>query len=288
MLDEPAPIVWHNGRLVEREQAAPSIASHSLHLGIGVFDGIMAYWNGGRYYVHRLEAHLDRMVNSAAQIGLGFDWSPPDLAAGIEALLADLPARTYYLRPIAYRSVPQLSFSDEMPVDVTVLAVAIARDRVKPLSCHISPYQRISGQAVPIAWKLCGTYINSYLSRRAAERSGFDDALLLDQCGRLTEAAAANLFLIEGDRLVTPALTPHIFPGITRATLLDIAQGLGVEVIERDLYPADLAAFDGAFLAATMMEIKPIARIDPHRYDTAEHPLFQAVLREFQAITHQS
>jgi branched-chain amino acid aminotransferase len=284
---EAASIAWYNGNLVQREQAAPSIASHSLHLGIGVFDGIMAYWNGDHYYIHRLAAHLDRLCHSSQHMGLEFSWSTAELAAGIEALLAELPARTYYLRPIVYRSIAQLNFSDEMPVDVTVLAVAIDRDIMKPLTCHISPYERVSGRAIPITWKLCGTYLNSYLSRRTAEQQGFNDALLLDQEGKITEASAANLFLLEGDRLVTPALTPNIFPGITRATLLDIAQVLGIEVVERDIRPEELAKFDGAFLAATMIELKPLAAIDPHSYDTVRHPVFRSILKEFQEVTHQ-
>ena len=287
MFLEATPIVWHNGKLVERENAAPSIASHSLHLGIGVFDGIMAYWNSDRYYIHRLDAHLDRLRNGSTHIGLGFSWSNEDLKAGILALLEALPATNYYIRPIVYRSVPQLNFNDTMPVDVTILAVTIPRDVDKSLTCHISPYERVSGGAIPVEWKLCGTYVNSYLARRAAEVAGFNDAILLDQQGRITEAAVANLFLLQKDRVITPALTPNIFPGITRATLLDIAGELGIEVVERDVRPEELGNFDGAFLAATMMELKPVATIHPHQYDSINHPLFRRFLKEFREITHQ-
>ncbi|HEY9690927.1 MAG TPA: aminotransferase class IV [Oculatellaceae cyanobacterium] len=284
---EATPIVWHNGKLVEREQAAPSIASHSLHLGIGVFDGIMAYWNGNHYYIHCLDAHLDRLRNGATQMGLEFPWSNADLKLGILSLLDQLPATNYYIRPIVYRSVPQLSFNDLMPVDVTILAVTIARDVDKSLTCHISPYERISGNAIPLAWKICGTYVNSYLARRAAQVAGFNDAILLDQQGRITEAAVANLFLIQKEKLVTPALTPHIFPGITRLTIIDIAKSLQLQVEERDIKPTDLENFDGAFLAATMMELKPLSTIHPYKYDTSNHPLFRSCLKEFQEITHQ-
>ncbi|MFE1743944.1 aminotransferase class IV [Coleofasciculus sp. H7-2] len=287
MFFEATPIVWHNGKLVERENAAPSIASHSLHLGIGVFDGIMAYWNSDRYYIHRLDAHLDRLRNGSTHIGLGFSWSNEDLKAGIWALLEAVPATNYYIRPIVYRSVPQLNFNDTMPVDVTILAVTIPRDVNKSLTCHISPYERVSGNAIPVAWKLCGTYVNSYLARRAAEVAGFNDAILLDSQGRITEAAVANLFLLQKDTVITPALTPNIFPGITRATLLDIAEELGIKVVERDVRPEELGNFDGAFLAATMMELKPVATIHPHQYDSLNHPLFRRFLKEFREITHQ-
>lgn len=283
---EATPIVWHNGRIVEREQADPSIASHSLHLGIGVFDGIMAYWND-HYYIHRLDDHLNRLRHSAVQMGLGFSWSNEDLKLGIKSLLAELPPTNYYIRPIVYRKEPELVFREQMPVDVAILAVTSPRDVDKALKCHISSYERVSGRAIPVVWKICGVYVNSYLSRRAAQLAGFDDAIMLDQEGRITEATAANLFLLQQDQVVTPKLTPNIFPGITRQTVLDIAESSQIEVIERDILPDELGSFDGAFVAATMMELKPIIIIDPHQYDSSNHPLFQLFLTKLRAITHQ-
>jgi branched-chain amino acid aminotransferase len=281
------PLVWHNGKIIERQQADPSIASHSLHLGIGVFDGIMAYWNGDRYYIHRLDAHFDRLRHSATKMGLEFAWTTEDLKLGLKSLLDQLPATNYYIRPIVYRKEPQLVFREEMPVDVTILAVTSPRDLDKPLKCHISSYERVSGRAIPISWKICGVYVNSYLSRRAAELAGFDDAIMLDQEGRITEATAANLFLFQAEKVITPKLTPSIFPGITRETILDIAQSSGIEVIEREIRPDELGDFDGAFLAATMMELKPLSTIDPYEYDSSNHPLFQLFLTKFREITHQ-
>ena len=287
MIFEPAAIAWYNGKLVEREQAAPSVASHSLHLGVGVFDGIMAYWNGDRYYIHRLEAHLDRLRHGATNMGLQFSWSNQDLKSGLLSLLDRIPATNYYIRPIVYRAGAYLNFNDEMPVDVTILAVTIARDVDKSLTCHISKFERVSGHAIPVTWKICGTYVNSYLSRRAAQTDGFDDAILLDQKGRITEATAANIFFLQKDTIITPALTENIFPGITRSTLLDIASAVGIEVIERDILPEELGNFEGAFLAATMMELKPLAMIDNYQYESSNHPLFRKFLQEFREITHQ-
>lgn len=284
---EPAAKAWHNGKIVEREQAAPSVASHSLHLGVGVFDGIMAYWNGDRYYIHRLEAHLDRLRHGATKMGLQFSWSNADLKSGLLSLLDQIPQTNYYIRPIVYRAGAYLTFNDEMPVDVTILAVTIARDVDKSLTCHISKFERVSGRAIPVTWKICGTYVNSYLSRRAAGADGFDDAILLDQKGRITEATAANIFFLQKDTVITPALTENIFPGITRSTLLDIAFSAGIEVIERDIFPEELGNFEGAFLAATMMELKPLARIDNYHYESSNHPLFRRFLYEFRQITHQ-
>jgi len=169
--------------------------------------------------------HLDRLRNGSTQMGLGFPWSNEDLILGV-SLLDEVPVNNYYIRPIVYRSVPQLNFSDAMPVDVTILAVTIARDVDKPLTCHISTYERVSGRAIPVDWKICGTYVNSYLSRRAAEVGGFDDAIMLDQSGRISEATAAS-FSCKRHSHYTCAYSEY-FPGITRSTLLDVAKSLGL------------------------------------------------------------
>jgi branched-chain amino acid aminotransferase len=289
MLFEATQIAWHNGQIVQSEQAAPSIASHSLHLGIGVFDGMMAYWNQDHYYIHQVDAHLDRLCKGSSKMGLSFPWSIAELKAGIEALLSELAISDYYIRPIVYRSSPQINVtgSEKMPVDVAIFGVTVPRDVEKPLACHISPYERISSLAIPVHWKICGSYVNSYLVRKAAEAAECDDGIMLDHNGRIAEASAANLFLLQREILVTPSLTPDIFPGITRFVLLDIAKSLNIKLVERDIYPTELDKFDGAFLASTLMEMRPIHRVGDYHYDSLNHPLFKKLLKEFRAITHQ-
>jgi len=284
---ETTSIAWHNGRIVPREQANPSIASHSLHLGLGVFDGIIAYWNGDHYYIHRMIQHLERLNNGSNKIGLYYSWTTQTLAAGIWELLEQLPPRTYYIRPIVYRSQPQIVIVNDAPVDVTILAVTVLRDVDKSLSCQISNIERVSSRAIPVAWKLCGTYINSYLARTTAQAAGFDDGIMLNQAGNVAEASAANLlFLYEGS-IITPSLDSDVFPGITRYTIFDIAHELGISVIERTIKPNELSSFEGAFLASTMMEVKPIHNIQDYQYQTANNKLFQRLLAVFREITHQ-
>lgn len=289
MIFEATQLVWHNGKLVQREQAAPSIASQSLHLGIGVFDGMMAYWNGTHYYIHQIDAHLDRLQNGSKKMGLKFSWSNKELKSGIEALLDEVPKANYYIRPIVYRPSPQINVTgyDNMPVDVAIFGVTAPRDIEKPLSCHISPFERVSSRAIPVCWKICGTYVNSYLVRLAAEAAGFNDGIMLDREGRIAEASAANIFFLHKDTVVTPTLTPDIFPGITRSTLLEIARSIGIEVVERDIRPEEISNFEGAFLASTLMELKPLTNIEIHKYNSLNHPLFRCLLKEFHDITYQ-
>lgn len=287
---QPTSEAWFNGRIVHREQAAPSIASNSFHMATGVFDGLMAYWNRDHYYLHRAAEHLKRFKAGCRNMDLDFSWTESDLEAGITELLGRCPERTHYIRPICFRggpSVPAITWrGTSQPVDVCVFGVACGRDDATPMAAQLSPIERVSGRAAPVQWKACGVYVNSFLAQHTAEQAGFDTGVMLDRVGRLAEASTSNLFFVGCDELVTPALTPEIFPGITRQVVLEIAAGLGIPVVERDVYPSELGEFDAAFLCATLIELRPLSCIGDHPYESASHPVFVAILNRFREITH--
>ncbi len=280
---------WFNGSINPLETGAPSIASISLHLGTGVFDGLMAYWNEGHYYLHRAEAHLDRFRQGAYRMGLAIPWTTGQLLAGVHELLANEPVGTQYVRPIAYRRAPELwvTGNDGMPVDVSIFTVRVARDNDALISCHISPIERISSRAIPGHTKVSGAYVNSFNARKTAEKAGFDDGLMLDREGRLTEASAANFVAISDHRLITPPINPDVFPGITRSTVFDLADEIGAEVQQVDIRPADFGGIKAAFLCSTLMEIRGISRIGETVLATADNELYRNVLKSFRQLTHQ-
>jgi len=282
---------WSNGEIKDREQGAPSVASISFHLGTGVFDGIMAYWNRDHYYIHRAEDHLIRFRRGAACMGLIVPWSVEDLLAGITELLKHEPQGTQYIRPIAFRGGPELwvTGSEGRPVDVSIFTVRTEthRDLDAPLRCELSAVERISSRSIPGQIKVSGAYVNSFHARKTAEKSGADDGLMFDRDGHLTEASAANVFLIRGDRLITPRLKPDVFPGITRQVVLELARDNGIETRQADLTRQHLAAIDGAFLCSTLMEIRPIATLDDKQLQTTELQTFKTLLTTFRSITHQ-
>lgn len=281
-------LAWVDGEVVPREQGAPSLASSTFHMGTGVFDGIMAYWNEDHYRLHRGREHLERFKTGAARMDLPFPWTVEELEEGIGALLDTLPRRTHYIRPIAFRGAPEIMLvaSRDLPVSACVFAVEVERDVPDPLRGTIVPVQRVSSRAIPVSWKVCGTYANSFLAQRRAFARGADVGVLLDGAGRLAEASTSNLFLIEGDALVTPSVDADVFPGITRRSVLEIAERIGVEAVERAVDPAELADCDGVFLASTMLELRPLHAIDEATFDTAAHPLYRRVRAEFDAATH--
>ena len=283
-------LAWVDGALVPREQGAPSLASSTFHMGTGVFDGLMAYWNDDHFHLHRAQEHLERFKTGAARMDLPFPWELAELEAGIRALLDTLPRRTHYIRPIAFRGAPEIMLvaSRELAVNACIFAVEAARDVPDPMRGTIVPIERVSSRAIPVAWKVCGTYANSFLAQRRAYERGADVGVLLDGAGRLAEASTSNLFLIRDGALVTPSVDAgaDVFPGITRRSVLEIARRLGVPAVERPVDPAELATCEGAFLASTMLELRPFSAIDEIAFATAEHPLYRRVRAEFDAATH--
>lgn len=282
---------WYNGEIVHREEGAPSVASASFHLGTSVFDGMMAYWNRNHYYFHRGEAHLDRFRRGCERMGLTVPWSIDQMLAGINDLLSREASGTYYVRPIAYRRVPELwiTGSAGRSVDVSIFLVRTDtyRDIDDPITCQLSPVERISSRAFPGQVKVSGAYVNSFHARRTAEMCGFDDGIMFDREGRLAEASAANVFVIVGERLLTPPPNPDVFPGITRQVILELAGAQGIHVQETDLRPRDLAKINGAFLCSTLMEIRGLSRLDTRLLPTLELPVFKALVVAFRSLTRQ-
>ena len=283
---------WYNGRILEREKGAPSVASISFHLGTGVFDGIMAYWNHDRYYMHRAEDHLVRFRQGAACMGLVVPWSVEELLAGIMELLAQEPNGTQYIRPIAFRGGPELwiTGSEGRPVDVSIFTVRTEgyRDLDDPIICEFSPVERISSRSIPRQIKVSGAYVNSFFARKTAEKSGADDGLMFDRDGHLAEASAANIFLISANRLITPALKADVFPGITRQVILEIAHEKGIDTYETNLRREDLAQVEGAFLCSTLMEIRAISKLGGQALPTLDLALYKTVISAFRTLTHQT
>ena len=251
----------------------------------------MAYRNVDHYYIHRAEEHLVRFRQGASRLGLCIPWSVQELLAGINELLGLEPKGTQYIRPIAYRRAPELwvTGAEGRPVDVSMFTVRTeaARDIDVPIKCQMSPVERISSRCIPGQVKVSGSYVNSFHARRTAEAVGFNDGIMFDRDGHLAEASAANIFVIVGERLVTPPLNPDVFPGITRQVLIELARSEGIEVRERDLDRSDMLRIDGALLCSTLMEVRALSDLDHFQLRTVELPVYQSLLRAFRRVTHQ-
>jgi branched-chain amino acid aminotransferase len=281
---------WVNGQVLARESAAPSVASSTLHMGTGVFDGIMAYWNTDHWYLHLGCDHLERFTNGCRRMGLPVQWSVEEMELGIHALLAKCERTTQYVRPIAFRGAPEIRLvpSMDLPVTVCIFAVQAARDVDEPLSCTLSTVQRVSSLAIPVGWKVCGAYVNSFLAQTEAIGRGYDTGLLLDQNGDVSEAAVSNIFVVSDERLLTPRLSSDVFPGLTRRLILEIARSEGICVDERTVSIADIAGCDAAFLSSTLLEIRSLTCVDTRQLAGDRNGIVRTIVDRFRAITSGS
>jgi branched-chain amino acid aminotransferase len=284
------PVVWRDGDLAELHTATLPALSPSVQYGIGVFDGLMAYWNGSFHNLFEAAVHMRRFVTSARELGLPVAWTDADLVEGCKSLVSELPPTTLYLRPLTCWHSEEIQLT-EVPSGQPVTLIAAMRKEERgdrAAVCQISPYQRLSGRAVPLHWKTFGSYVNSYLCRRHAQASGYDDGIMLGPDGSICEASAANVFFLQRDTLVTPALTADIFPGITRQVVLGIARSLGLRIEETRVLPDQVEAFEAVFLAATLMELRAVSRIDAASFRSDAHPAFLAIQQQFRELTRGS
>ncbi len=268
-------LVWFNGDLVAPGEARVSVTNQALNYGTGVFEGIRAYLDhtGNIVNVFRLGDHIDRLQRSAKLMRLDLDRSADELAALVVDLLAANGARQdTYVRPIVFKSalLPGTGFGVRLSGVSTEFAITMVPmgryTEQTGLRCAISTWRRVPDSALPASAKITGSYANSALAMEDAQSAGLDDALLLNMRGTLAEATTSNVFVVVGGRLVTPPPSADILPGITRGTVIELAEReLGIATEEREVRLSDLYSADECFLTGTGVEIAPVIEIDHRR-----------------------
>ncbi len=265
--DRRAGHIWYDGRLVPWSDVQVHVLSHSLHYGSAVFDGERVY--GG--HVFKLSAHTERLIASAAHIGIACPFDKATLETATCAVVAANAISDGYVRPLCWLGDGVSSLAGvRCPVHVAIAAwewphafgPSALADGVRLM---VSPWHRPPPQSAPHQAKAAGLYLLGMMSRRAAEAGGYDDALMLDHRGLGAEATGANLFMVRGGTVVTPA-ADCILAGITRETVLDLARTLGYAVEERHVTAEQLRGADEVFLTGTAYEITPVRSIGDTTY----------------------
>lgn len=264
-------LAYHQGDFLPVRDVALPPTLQALNYGTGVFEGIRCYWPRGSVqgYVFRLADHVDRMRASARTLCIDLD-DHQIADAVIELLVRNRCCSDTYIRPIAYKHAlePGTRFgvrlggiSSLLTITTTVMGSYVPADGLR---CTVSPFRRVPSTCIPSHAKVTGTYVNNALAVQDAESRGYDDALMLDGAGLLTEASTSNAFLIlPGGRLVTPPVTSDILPGITRATVLQLASDLGLgTVAERPVAASEIAQAEELFLTGTGVEIASVISVD--------------------------
>jgi branched-chain amino acid aminotransferase len=260
-----------DGRIVPYSEAKVGLLTHALNYGTGCFAGIRAYWNADEeeLFVFRPHDHFVRFLESTRLLSFAVAFSADELAARLAELLRKEGLREdCYIRPLAFLSEETIGVRlHGLKSSVSIVAFPFGKylDREGGAHLTVSSWRRIDDNVIPPRGKITGGYANSALAKTDAQNAGFDDAILLDSQGKVSEATVSNIFLVRRGEVITPRTTDSVLEGITRRTLIALFEReLGRTVVERSVDRTELFLAEEAFLAGTGVEIIPITRID-HR-----------------------
>lgn len=286
--DDRDGVIWFNGDLVPWREAKLHVLSHALHYASAVFEGERAY-NGS---IFKLTEHSQRLAASAGMLGFALPVSVDDIDEACDSVCRANGISDGYVRPIAWRGSEMMGVSAQHSrINVAIAAWSWGKyfkeeALRKGIKMVTSSWRRPSPETAPVRAKAAGLYMICTLSKHDAEARGCDDALLLDWRGQVAEATGANIFLVMADgRLHTP--TPDCFlDGITRRTVIDLARTRGMEVVERIIWPHELADASEVFLTGSAAEVTPVGQIDDLHYTPAEITL--TLMQDYKKVTGQT
>jgi branched-chain amino acid aminotransferase len=283
--------VWMNGTMVPWERATVHVSAHALHYGSGVFEGIRCYETDDGPALFRVDAHLERLVCSAAVYDMRIPYSPQELTEAISELVNSNGFTSCYIRPLVFRGSSHLKVDPEnCPVEMSILAWPWAplhgADSCKTgLRVCISNRRKFHNDVMPPTAKACGQYINSILAIREAKALDYDEPVLLNMEGYLAEAASENIFLVRKNTIFTNDEQDSILLGITRLSVIQIAQDLGYEVQISRLSVKDLMNADEAFVTGTAAEVVPICQVDGRPVGSGQcGPITLEIQRQYMQV----
>ncbi len=269
-MPEKTEKIWFDGRLVDWDHAKVHVLVHGLHYGSGVFEGIRCYKTRKGPAIFRLKAHLERFYNSAKVYFMKIPFTREELSNAIKELIKVNKLEECYIRPIAFRGLGKMGVDPTgNPVNVAVAVWPWGEylgkgAREKGVRCTVSSWVRINNSMLPMTAKATGQYINSMLATMEAHLKGFDEAIMLDSRGFVSEGSGENLFMVKNNVIFTPAVESSILLGVTRNTVITLASDMGYRVIEKNISKDEIFSADELFFTGTAAEVTPIVEVD-HR-----------------------
>jgi branched-chain amino acid aminotransferase len=282
--------IWMNGELVDWADAQVHVLTHGLHYGSGVFEGIRAYKTDRGPAVFRLSAHLARLRRSAKLYYMDVPYSDEALAQATKELIHANGLEHCYIRPIVYRGYGEMGlFPLDATTDCSIAAWAwgsyLGDEGIKNgVRVKVSSIKSLDSNAMTPAAKSCGQYLNSQLAKIEVVKAGYEEAIMLNNAGFVTQGTGENIFMVRNGRIFTPPVSSGLLEGITRDTVMTIAASLGYLVEERDFTRSDMVVADEAFFTGTAAEIVPIRELDDHPIGEPG-PITREVQRVFHEIT---
>jgi branched-chain amino acid aminotransferase len=262
---------YFQGKIVPYSDAKIGVMTHSLNYGTAVFGGVRAYWNEQEeeLFVFRPFDHYRRFINSMKMMVMDPQLDEQALVdITVELLQKEGLRQDMYLRPLAYKSDEIIGVKlHDLNTDITMFSVPFDRYVTNDTGAHVtfSSWRRLDDNMVPARGKISGAYANTAFIKTDAVRAGFDEALVLDQVGHVSEGSAENIFMVREGRLITPPVYDNILEGITRRTIIELArEELGIEVLERSVDRTEVYICDELFMTGTAAAVTAITKVD-HR-----------------------
>ena len=268
--DDKETKVWMDGEFVEWKDANISVLSHVVHYGTSVFEGIRAYENENGVAVFRLKEHVQRLFDSAKIYKIDIPFTQEEIEEAILETVRVNDLDGCYIRPIVFRGYGELGVNPlNCPVNVVIAAWEWGsylgeEGMANGVDIGISSWRKPAPDTFPALAKCGANYMNSQLAKLEAIDNGYDEAIMLDYEGHVSEGSGENIFLVEGEKLFTPAMSSSNLKGITRDTIMTLARDLGYEVVEEIISRERLYSADEVFFTGTAAEVTPIRSID-HR-----------------------
>ncbi len=260
---------YFQGKIVPYAEAKVGVLTHGLNYGTAVFGGIRAYWNedNQQLFIFRPQEHYQRFLNSARVMCMEFEHTPQSLTQiTIDLLRADGYQCDVYIRPLAYKADEMIGVKlHGLKDEIAIVAIPFERYLANDSNAHVtfSSWRRVDDNVIPARGKIAGAYANSALIKTDALRAGFDEALVLNQDGHVSEASAMNIFMLRNGELITPPVTDNILEGITRRSVIELAkEELGLKVVERSIDRTEIYLCDELFLTGTAAQITAVTRVD--------------------------
>lgn len=283
---------FFEGRIVPIEEAKISIMTHALNYGTAAFGGLRGYWNGDeqQLFLFRPLDHFARLLNSAKLLMMNFSYTPESLTdLLIELLNQEAYHENIYVRPLVYKASAGIGVRlHDVKDELSMFAQPYGSylDREDGLRVCVSSWKRVDDNAIPARGKLAGAYVNSALIKTDAVLNGFDEALVLNDDGHITEASAANFFIVRNGSVITPPVNANILEGITRRTMMTLLYDeMNVPVIERNIDRTEVYAADEAFLCGTGVQIASISEVDRRPIGTGKTgPIVEELRNLFFAV----
>ena len=263
-------IAFHKGEKILLKDASVGIMTHAMHYGTAVFEGIRGNWNNDKQdmVIFRLSEHYDRLLRGAKILRMNLPYSAKELSKiTVDLVKSNGYKQDLYIRPLAYKSQEQVANLKlhELEDDISIIVVPFGAyiDNDKPINCQTSSWRRPEDSLMPTGVKLAGLYTTSILAKTEAVSANFDEAILLNHDGTVSEGSGENLFMVKNGEIITPTETDNCLLGITRDSIIEIAQNeLGITVIERQIHRSELYLADEVFLTGTAAHVTSVGSLD--------------------------